>query len=747
MQPIQFFAARAEDGALLPNASVDVFVHGSQARAVLFSNSAGTVPLGNPFQADANARVFFYSSTDRIDIRISRYGYVAPMLLDISTVDVATAVEQVRWEIDQLLVQMKTEFDQLLLDAGYESVFLAYAAGVVVERPRQLVQRAGELFRVKDQSALPLTLSGTWATDEPKLMPVGDASLRQGLASLDGTSLIREPDGATLKAGLASIRSGMGRLQDGSATSQNNINQRVDMHYGVLHGVGFIESESGGLVSTVTTAAVSTDRFLPVANTASFLVGQLIVYQGANGEYYSGVVQSKDAANLALHSKLEQPVLVGAVVSNFYSDVSHPNDNGFKAIADFALRNLRKKTERVVSWVPSDGYSTQLAVTIGGVNGAVYENPGSVGRPALGITAGANLAGVVTLPFEIAGGNYVARVTLTPTLSGSVDQAVAASIAIRETVAGVGAPTIAAATATGGCPTCVEIAFCKRPNSTVQVVVTGASSGHQIALSKIEIVRVNSCVRSLDKGVHVWLGDSWFPMIVRLQERLPNAIFVNAGVGGNRSDQLRDRFATDVAPYKPVCVWAVAGTNDVAQGVDPEVYAYNMAIVSSMISEIGADGIFFNASVGAKVHPTLGDLLTRSRSYALAVAYLSESADRKVGFSSRVHIPVALTVPAGTTRRVGVLPGTTTLGATLNKLYVIGQSGATTGNVRFGFGGSAGAAISEDLQSVPLSTAIRQNLVVTKATAAERFLLIEVENPSGAAIDVVGFVTVTWTPL
>lgn len=747
MQPIQFFAARAEDGALLPNAYVDVFVHGSQARAVLFSNSAGTVPLENPFQADANGRVFFYSSTDRIDIQISRYGYVAPMLLDISTVDVATAVEQVRGEIDQLLVQMKAEFDQLLLDAGYESVFLAYAAGAVVERPRQLVQRAGELFRIKDQNELPLTLTGAWATDEPKLMPVGDASLRQGLASLDGTSLIREPDGATLKTGMAAIRAAINRLQAGSATSQNNINQRVDMHYGVLRGVGFIGGESGGLVSTVTTAAVSADRFLPVANTASFLVGQLIVYQGANGEYYSGVVQSKDANTLSLDSKIEQPVSVGSVVSNFYSDVAHPNENGFKAIADFALRNLRKKTERVIAWAPSDGYTTQLAVTIGGVNSPEYENPGSNARPALGITAGANLAGVVTLPFDIAGGNYVARVTLTPALSGSIDPAVAASIAIRETVAGVGSPTIAAATVTGVRPTCVEIAFCKRPNSTVQVVITGASSGHQIALSKIEILRINSSVRSLDKGVHVWLGDSWFPMITRLQERLPNATFINAGVGGNRSDQLRDRFAADVAPYKPACVWAVAGTNDIAQSVDPEVYAYNMAIVSSMISEVGADGIFFNVSVGAKAHPTLGDLLTRSRNYADRVAYLSESADRKVGFASRVHIPIALSVPAGTTRRVGVLPGTTTLGATISKLYVIGQSGSTTGNIRFGFGGSAGAAISEDLQSVALSTSIRQNIAVTKSTVAERFMLVEVENPSGAAIDVVGFVIVTWTPL
>ncbi|NWB51889.1 SGNH/GDSL hydrolase family protein [Pseudomonas sp. F8002] len=198
MQPIQFFAARAEDGALLPGATVDVFVHGTQQRAVLFSDSAGNVPLGNPAYADASARVLFYSSTDRIDIRLSRYGYVAPLLVDISTVDVATAVEQVRAEIQRAIDeagesmdQMEREFAEFLLKSGFESIYLAYGAGVVVQRATQLVQRNGELYRVINQSALPLTLTGTWATDAPKLFAVGDAGLRGALYSSAGTTYIK----------------------------------------------------------------------------------------------------------------------------------------------------------------------------------------------------------------------------------------------------------------------------------------------------------------------------------------------------------------------------------------------------------------------------------------------------------------------------------------------------------------------------------------------------------------------------
>ncbi|MDP9653341.1 UNVERIFIED_ORG: hypothetical protein J2W87_001250 [Pseudomonas putida] len=87
MQPIQFFAARAEDGALVPGATVDVFVSGTQTRAALFLDSLGNIPLGNPFLADKNARVFFYTSTNRIDVHIHRGGYSAPLIRDIVVTD------------------------------------------------------------------------------------------------------------------------------------------------------------------------------------------------------------------------------------------------------------------------------------------------------------------------------------------------------------------------------------------------------------------------------------------------------------------------------------------------------------------------------------------------------------------------------------------------------------------------------------------------------------------------------------
>lgn len=93
------------------------------------------------------------------------------------------------------IMQQVTDY---LIAQGYESVYLAYGAGILVERQTQLVQRSGELYRVMNASDIPLTLTGTWATDAPRLQAVGDAALRQALATGDG-SLVGIEGGTNLK--------------------------------------------------------------------------------------------------------------------------------------------------------------------------------------------------------------------------------------------------------------------------------------------------------------------------------------------------------------------------------------------------------------------------------------------------------------------------------------------------------------------------------------------------------------------
>ncbi|MGV8567580.1 MAG: hypothetical protein ACWA7E_06060 [Pseudomonas asiatica] len=82
------------------------------------------------------------------------------------------------------IMQQVTDY---LIAQGYESVFLVYGADVVVNRQTQLVQKDGELYRVKYAADLPLTLTGSWGTDAVKLQAIGDAALRQQLSSeVDG---------------------------------------------------------------------------------------------------------------------------------------------------------------------------------------------------------------------------------------------------------------------------------------------------------------------------------------------------------------------------------------------------------------------------------------------------------------------------------------------------------------------------------------------------------------------------------
>lgn len=78
------------------------------------------------------------------------------------------------------------DFNNFLVNSGFESVHLTYVDGVPlqVDRPTQLIDRAGLIYRVKLPQTFPLILSGTWATDQALLVDVADASLRQDLASL-----------------------------------------------------------------------------------------------------------------------------------------------------------------------------------------------------------------------------------------------------------------------------------------------------------------------------------------------------------------------------------------------------------------------------------------------------------------------------------------------------------------------------------------------------------------------------------
>lgn len=68
----------------------------------------------------------------------------------------------------------------IIANLGYYYVG-PYAAGLVLSNQNQIFDRSGEYWRVKPGVALPLTLTGTWATDQNNVVSVGDAALRTDL--------------------------------------------------------------------------------------------------------------------------------------------------------------------------------------------------------------------------------------------------------------------------------------------------------------------------------------------------------------------------------------------------------------------------------------------------------------------------------------------------------------------------------------------------------------------------------------
>ncbi|MET3051952.1 hypothetical protein ABXV19_09010 [Pseudomonas alkylphenolica] len=91
--------------------------------------------------------------------------------------------------IRKTLAGMEQQVTDFLIAMGYESVYLVYGDGVVVDRQTQLVQRNGDLYRVMNAVDIPLTLTGNWTTDAPKLQSVGDAAIRQALANTSDPTL------------------------------------------------------------------------------------------------------------------------------------------------------------------------------------------------------------------------------------------------------------------------------------------------------------------------------------------------------------------------------------------------------------------------------------------------------------------------------------------------------------------------------------------------------------------------------
>lgn len=102
--------------------------------------------------------------------------------------DFNAAQTQRSTDFTEAQVQRAADYAASEQSRGYENP-VPYAYGIALTRVTQLVQYNSELYKAK-AGTLPWTTTGVWATDSAKLVSVGDAALRQELASSIGTSLV-----------------------------------------------------------------------------------------------------------------------------------------------------------------------------------------------------------------------------------------------------------------------------------------------------------------------------------------------------------------------------------------------------------------------------------------------------------------------------------------------------------------------------------------------------------------------------
>ncbi|VVN73880.1 right-handed parallel beta-helix repeat-containing protein [Pseudomonas fluorescens] len=88
------------------------------------------------------------------------------------------------FDVDQSLREV--QFNTWLDLSGFENPALTYVDGspLQVDRVTQTIVRSGILYTVKRPASFPFALTGTWATDTPKLVVRTDQPLRQDLADM-----------------------------------------------------------------------------------------------------------------------------------------------------------------------------------------------------------------------------------------------------------------------------------------------------------------------------------------------------------------------------------------------------------------------------------------------------------------------------------------------------------------------------------------------------------------------------------
>jgi len=442
--------------------------------------------------------------------------------------------------------------------------------------------------------------------------------------------------GYTTRARTKQLGDSLGSVK--SSSSQSGITV-VDMYYDLLKGTGPTSTETFGWnIYDVGTASSRGDTILRLSSNASIagsyalVAGQMIVYAGQSGQYYTTKIKAISGANIIISNPLLDSVTTGQKVSNFYNNEAHPNALGYYALADYAMRS---KTQYKVE----SRFNLNTALGSGVVSPSLNNSIGNTGSSqvsAYSVTSPTALTDGITATFNVfETGAHSIRLVVN-TINGFVRA--------RISYAGFNYDTTFRNTQ----PSTISIPFwASEANTTATISLAHASNGGTFIVNEnVQVLKTTGFTPFLNAQKHVLLGDSWFAQYyldLRIRDVLTNATIIEEGNGGFTSEQLVRVFKDSVAPRNPNVVWLIAGTNDYYQGVTWQRYSRNINRIKWMCDSIGAHLILFTPSVGATELDTTRFKL--SRQYANYAKFYDERTSINDSFYLKILDTASMLLP------------------------------------------------------------------------------------------------------
>lgn len=524
---------------------------------------------------------------------------------------------------------------------------------------------------------------------------------------------------------------------------------RINMHFKVLKGIPWQQSETGGEITVTSTSFASLGYMsINVSDTSNFVNNQLICYKADNGKYYSTVIESIAGNTLNLRTPIEATCTIGINVHNFYVNNAHPNPYGFYSIIDYALDELKTITKKVHEFSISDfeGITGNETLSTSAVNN-ILKSGGSLSS-FLEVSTTANNEGITTIkPLNLKEGMYkiIGFIGVGSTVGDTESNLIQLGINEIEITTGNNLQVAEKSLQGFNCSNYFELDYYARNNTNQKIIIRNTKGvAGTFNISKLMVLKVEGFRNNLDTGKHAMLGDSWYAfgdIQDRIIERLPNAKIFNLGVPGHKADALLARFDTDVTPTKPDFVWIMCGTNDYFSTDALSEFEFSMNRLKQKIASINASAFVFDSSVGEIDNPTYTSNFLLSRQYAIQGTYHSQSG--KAEYDSRIvrerfFVDVQL---VNTTEKLIYMPPVIT-----KKPFFITQSffNLSSCDINIGFKTSIGVP-SEGVTTYAANSLIQESSKIkSNAPSGSKFISISAARTVAGTVTLKGYIEIEY---